>query len=180
MSTDIDSIWATLKDSSTCTKPNLSQKAKSIAHLWETKKPNQHKKKKERRTNNLKTLSKKPTQSTITKIVDKEEECKEQKHIPNLELPFVDRPFNGLNIRHSSLGDSDDESEDEAFIDNQRLVAEEDENSPRLTIQRIASLMQSEDLRHRIDALKTLLSLIKNFHDKIDYTVNPIITVILN
>lgn len=172
MSTHIDHIWASLKDSSTYLTPNVSRKAKSIAHLWETKQPCQSKKKKERRSNDSKNFSKNPTILIGSKIVDKEEESKGHKDSPNQEIPCMDSPFNGLSTQITSFGDSDDESDDEILIDHRRCVVDEEENSPILTLQRIVSLMQSEVLQDRLNALKTLYTLVKSFHDKIDSTVS--------
>ena len=173
MSTNIDEIWLSLKNSSFPKTSSSSSRAKSISYLWETKKqsctPSRTNKIKNKKDNKDKQKSNFKHLSISAHIKSDEDEIKENNHHPN-EISDEDDVQRDriIDTRDIDIGDSDDDSDDEDYPVKCLQSSPEEQPFSTLKLQRMVSLIKSDSTPQRIDSLKSLLSLIQCLHEKVE------------
>lgn len=155
---------SSLSNEASLTSSSSSHKSRNISYLWETKQTIKS-------TKSTKSMDKAiPVLHHIKSTDDDDHHEILSELAVNINETGKDENIQFQDYEITNLGDSDDDSEDEKYNQNNsdRDNTTNDKNKPKISLQRIVSLMQSDKTSDRINALKTLQFQIKTLYETIE------------
>jgi len=170
MSFDIDQIWLSLKED--CSIGSKKVKAKSIAHLWESRATPLQKERTNRKTGEQFQIDSldchKGANEVVTPAASSEPVLINA--IKSTDSPSRNMEYNDASDGGNRCGDSDDDSDEDA--DEESLGANAP-NPANMKIERIANMLQSSDRNERLAAIENLEQEIQSLQISMQMTKVP-------